>query len=538
MKKRILLPFLFFLFASALQAQVIVPVRETEGDQPTRDESVIVKDTLKNPPSSGTNTGSGPTTVTPSGSDSGTPSGSGTQTGSGQQTAPSGNKNTTTVSSSVFSTPPPHLDGIIAVIGGQIVKQSDFESACQQFKDEGYTITDSLRGAVMEQLMLKKLLIQQAQHDSIEVTEAEIDGETDRRMRYFLMQFKSQKAFEEFYGKTTEAFKFELHDQVKELLLAQRMQQKITQNVTVSPADINNWFNSQNPDSLPLINSEVEIGQIIIAPPINPVIKEYVRQNLSDIRTRIVTGKLDFCDAARIYSKDPGSANNCGQYENIRRGTFVPEFDAVSFNLKEGDISEPFETAFGFHIVQLIARRGEEVTIRHILLDIPPAPEDLRACKMKLDSVLNLIRMDTLTFCEAAAKYSTDADSKFSCGLILNPQTGTSRIDVDMLGEIDPDPQFPIVVNSMKVGEITYAQPCLTRDGKQAYRILWLKSRTKPHRANLKDDYQLIQDMTLQFKQEEAINAWVRKRLASTYVHIREDFRNYNYRYPWMAYMK
>lgn len=433
---------------------------------------------------------------------------------------------------------PPHLDRIIAVIGGQIVKQSDFENACQQFQDNGIPVTDSVRGAVMEQLMLKKLLIQQAQRDSVEVTEAEIDGETDRRMRYFLTQFKSEKDFESFYGKTVDAFKFELHDEVRDLLLAQRMQGKITQNVTVSPADINNWFNSQPTDSLPLINSEVEIGQIVIVPAPNPEIKAYVRQNLADIRARIISGKLKFEDAVRAYSKDPGSVNNGGCYENIRRGTFVPEFDAVSFNLKEGEISEPFETNYGFHIVKLVARRGEEVTICHILLDIPPAPDDLRACKVKLDSVLTLIRKDSMTFCEAAAKFSTDDESKYSCGLMLNPQTGTSHIDVEMLGQMDPDPQFPIIVNSMKVGEMTYAQPCLTRDGKQGYRILWLKSRSKPHRANLKDDYQLIQDMTLQSKQDAAIDAWVRKRLTGTYVRINEDFHKYAYRYPWIAYMK
>jgi peptidyl-prolyl cis-trans isomerase SurA len=430
------------------------------------------------------------------------------------------------------------VDRIVAVIGSQIVKESDVESGISQFRKAGLPIDDSLRGEVMEQLMLKKLLVQQAKHDSIEVTESEVEGETDRRMRYFLMQFKSDEEFAAFYGKTVESFKYELHDQVKELLLAQRMQGQITANIEVSPADVQAWFAAQNPDSLPLIDAEVEVGQIVIVPPPNQEIKDYTRANLEDIRQRILAGKLDFCAAARAYSKDPGSVNNCGIYENVRRGTFVPEFDAVSFSLKEGELSAPFETDFGFHIVRLISRKGEEVTIQHILLDIPAAPEDLRACKMKLDTVLSLIRIDSINFCEAASKYSTDADTKYNCGLISNPQTGTSRIDLEILGQIDPDPQFPINVNNMKVGDYLGPQPCLTRDSKQGYRLLFLKSRTKPHRANLIDDYQLIQDMALQDKQQKAIDTWVRKKLATTYLRIDPDYRIYNYEYPWLTYLK
>lgn len=430
------------------------------------------------------------------------------------------------------------VDRIVAVIGSQIVKESDVANGLDQFRSAGLPVTDSVRGAVVDQLLFKKLLVQQANHDSVTVTESEINGETDRRMRYFLMQFKSDKDFEQFYGKTVDAFKFELHDQVKELLLAQRMQASITQSVLISPAEVNAWFNSRPADSLPFINSQVEIGQIIIVPPVNQELKENTRETLLDIRQQILLGKLTFCAAAAAYSKDPGSANNCGQYENVRRGTFVPEFDAVCFSLKEGEISMPFETEYGFHIVKLIARRGEEVTIQHILLDIPASPDDLRACKVRLDSVLRLIRLDSLDFCGAAAKYSQDDETKYSCGLMVNPETGTTRIDVDQLGQYDPDPQFPIIINNMKVGQMSAPQPCMTRNGKQGYRILYLKSRSQPHRANLKDDYQLIQDLALQEKQNKALDAWVRKKLSTTYVRIDADYRRYNYHYPWLQYMQ
>ncbi len=430
------------------------------------------------------------------------------------------------------------VDKVIGVVGNQIVKESEVQNAYEQAKTAGLTMSDSLTGAVYDQLMFKKLLVSGAIHDSLDVTEAEITGETDRRMRYFLTQFKSDKEFEAFYGKTTDAFKFELHDQVRDLLLAQKMQQKITADITVSPSEVLAYFNRQVPDSLPYINAEVELGQIVIVPPVNQELKEYTRQSLEEIRQRVLKGTLKFCDAVNIYTEDPGSKENCGTYENVRRGTFVPEFDAICFSLKEGETSEVFETDYGFHFVQLITRKGEEVTIRHILKTIPTAPEDLKKCKTKLDSIQGLIRKDTMDFCKAAALFSMDADTKYNCGLFMNPETGITRIDVDLLGQLDPDPQFPLLVNQMKVGAMSAPMPCLTRDGKQGYRILLLRTRTEPHRANLKDDYQLIQDMALYEKQDIALKHWVAKRLASTYVRVDPAYQKFHYSYPWMEFAK
>ncbi len=430
------------------------------------------------------------------------------------------------------------VDKIIGVVGTQIVKESEVQNAYEQFKTAGIPITDSVTGVVYDQLMFKKLLVSQAIHDSLDATEAEITGETDRRMRYFLTQFKSDKDFEAFYGKTVESFKFELHDQVKELLLAQKMQSAITSDITVSPSEVKAFYNRQKQDSLPYINAEVELGQIVIVPPVNPELKEYTRQSLEDIRQRVLKGTLKFCDAVNIYTEDPGSKANCGGYDDVRRGTFVPEFDAVCYSLKEGETSEVFETDYGFHFVQLLSRKGELISIRHILRTVPASPEDLRACKVRLDSIQGLIRKDSMNFCKAAAKFSMDDDTKYNCGLFMNPETGITRIDVDLLGQLDPDPQFPLMVTQMKVGAMSAPQPCMTRDGKPGYRIVLLRSRTEPHRANLKDDYQLIQDMALQEKQNAAVDEWVKKRLATTYVRVDESYKKYNFNYPWLTYVK
>ncbi|MCA6364488.1 MAG: peptidylprolyl isomerase [Bacteroidetes bacterium] len=426
------------------------------------------------------------------------------------------------------------IDRVVAVVGDQIVKESEVENVLLQYAREGVTITDSVRSSVLEQLLFQKLLVSQALHDSLTVSESEIQQEMDLRMRYYLQSFGSVEAFEKFYGKTVDAFKFELHDKVRDLLLAKRMQQQITQNVTVSPVDVKDYFSSQPQDSLPFISSTVEVGQIVVSPPVNPEILEYTRLETENIRNKVIKGEIDFCAAAALYSQDPGSAQKCGTYENIRRGSFVPEFEALMFTLKEGETSPVFKTDFGFHFLQVISRKGDEVTVRHILRVIPTLPEDLRNCKVRLDSIMRFVRLDSLTFCEAAARFSTDDESKYSCGLILNPITGNSRIDVELLGQLDPDPNFPITVNQMKVGAFSAPMLTLTRQSKEAYRVLWLKSRSEPHRANLKDDYQMIQDLTLQKKQDEALNKWVDKKLATTYIRISPDYRNTSFRFSWL----
>lgn len=430
------------------------------------------------------------------------------------------------------------VDRIVAVVGNQIVKESDIMAAYEPYRADGIEMSDSLRGMLLEDLMVSKLLKQQAIHDSIVVADADVDNELDRRMRYYVAQLGSREAFEKFYGKSVEAYKYELRGRTRDLIMIQRMQSQIVGNLSVSPQEVKDYYNKLNPDSVPLINSQVEVGQIVIVPPVNQELKEFTRKELENIRQQIIAGKLDFCVAAASHSDDPGSKFNCGKYENIRRGTFVPEFDAVSFRLKEGEISEVFETDFGFHFVRLISRRGEEVTIQHILKSIPVAPSDLQKSKVRLDSIMRAVRQDSIKFCEAAARFSSDESSKFACGLILNPITGTSKIDMDILGDIDPNPDFPIIVGAMKVGSYSAAHACYTMDGKQGYRVLWLKSRSEPHKANLKDDYQLIQDMALEKKQDAKMRTWIMSKLPYTYVRIADTDRNHKFTYPWLDYAK
>lgn len=426
------------------------------------------------------------------------------------------------------------VDRVVAVVGSGMIKESEVENALLQYQHIDSTLGDHSRGAVLEELMLEKMMVSQAKRDSIKVTDAEVDQEIDRRMRFYLQQFGSEKDFEAFYGKSVEAFKIELNDKVRDQLLAQKMKQKVTGDIQVSPSEVLQYFNAIPLDSLPYINAEIEAGQVVIKPTVNPELKEYTKQQLIKLRGRIMKGEIDFCTAAASYSQDPGSANNCGKYEHVTRGMFVPEFDAVMFRMKEGEISDVVETPFGYHIIELLARRGEEVDIRHILMMPPVTPADMNKAKDKLDSIANLIAIDSMTFCQAAAKFSQDDDTKYNCGLLMNPATGSTHIETADLSQVDPNPNFLLLINDMKVGEVSKPVPMQTRDAHQAYRIVYLKGRTTPHVASLKEDYQRIQDAALQTKQNKALHDWVMKRMPSTYVRINDDYLKYSYTYPWI----
>lgn len=421
------------------------------------------------------------------------------------------------------------IEKIVAVVGSNIVMQSELETQYIQRIGEGNSETTKCK--ILEELLYQKLLLESAQRDSLEVSDAQVESELERRLRFYIAQFGSEEKFVEFYGKSVEAFKSELKEKIKDLLLAQTMQGKITNGVSVTPSEVRTYFTNILADSLPLINAEVEIGQIVKKPFISSEAKTEAKKKIEEIRQRILKGE-NFSTLAVLYSEDPGSSKNGGEYKNIQRGMFVPEFDAVAFRLKEKEISEVFETAYGYHIMQLIERKGEMVDIRHILISPHVSPIDIQNAKLFLDSIYTLIAKDSISFSDAAGKFSDDEESKNNGGLIVNPQTGTTKFAMDEIGQLDPTLVFSI--DKMKVGNISTALSMTTKDAKQAYRLVYLKSRTEPHRANLKDDYQRIQSVVLMEKQQKVINDWIKKKLLSTYVKITEDFKDCKFDNKWV----
>lgn len=399
-----------------------------------------------------------------------------------------------------------------------------------QYTNQGNPPDSNARCMILEELLFHKLLLNQAQLDSVEVTDSQVESEIDRRIRYFIHQIGSQEKLEEHYQKSINQIKEDFRDLIKEQLLTQSMQGKITADVKVTPADVRAYFNTIPTDSLPFISAEVEIGQIVKKPKVNEEAKQIARDEAEELRQRILNGE-GFEAIAVMYSDDPGSATNGGDLGFFERGQMVPEFDVVAFRLKGTAVSEVFETQFGFHFMQLITRRGEKVNVRHILIQPKVSQEDMNMAKYFLDSIYHLIMLDSMKFADAAQRFSEDEESRNNGGLILNAQTGSTVFDMESIGQIDPT-LFREIEN-MKPGDIANPAPMKTNDGKQAFRILMLKTMTEPHRANLKDDYQKIQNMALNIKQSQIIGEWIAQKITSTHIRVDEEYIKCEFDQKW-----
>jgi peptidyl-prolyl cis-trans isomerase SurA len=296
--------------------------------------------------------------------------------------------------------------------------------------------------------------------------------------------------------------------------------------VTVTPSEVRSFYKDIPKDSLPLINSEVELIQIVKKPPINPEERERIRNKLLELRKRVLGGE-SFATLAILYSEDPGSAKSGGELGFVGRGELYPEFEAVAFNLKEGEVSDILETEAGFHIIQMIERRGDYINVRHILLQPKVSPLDLMKAKNELDSIAGLIEEGKYTFEESVAEFSDDP-SKNNGGLLINPNTGTSVFGADEL-----DPKVFFVIDKLEVGEISAPVPFKTDDNKDAYRILYLKKRTEPHKANLKDDYDKIQMWALEQKKQEVIQDWVAVKIDKTFIKISDSYKDCEFANNW-----
>jgi peptidyl-prolyl cis-trans isomerase SurA len=408
-------------------------------------------------------------------------------------------------------------DKIIAVLGENIVLQSDIDGQFAQYIAQGYANKPELKCQILESLITQKLLQNQAQLDSIEVGEGQVEDELNRRLNYFISQIGSQEKLEQFLGKSVIEFKSDLRDDVRSVIMAQNMQSQITRGVTITPNEIKNFYDKIPVDSLPYFNKEVQLAVIVKKPEISLASKTEAKAKLEELRARVANGE-DFATLAILYSQD-GSAKSGGELGFVGRGALVKAFEAVAFKLKPGELSQIVETEFGFHIVQLVERRGEQVNVRHILIKPSTKSSDLKKAKSDLDSLYTLLIANELKFIDAAAKYSDDDATKRNGGMMQNAQDGSTKIPTDQL-----DPNLYFAIENLKVGEI--AQPTLFTlpSGEQAYRILQFISKTEPHRANLKDDYQKIQQAALSSKQNKTMEEWFDKKRASTFIKISEDF--------------
>ncbi len=423
---------------------------------------------------------------------------------------------------------PQVIDRVVAVVGQNIILQSDIEAQYMQLRLQGgiQGSASSIRCEILEDLMFRKLMLNQAEMDSITVTDEQVNSEVDRLVRYFISQLGSQENLEKYYKKSMPEIKEELFRMRKDQMLEEQVQQAMLANVEVTPAEVRKCYYDIPNDSIPMVNSKYEIAHIVKKPTITLEQKLEVKDRLYKMRKRILDGER-FSTLALLYSEDPGSAKKGGELGFHGRGEFAPEFEAAAFNLRDGEISEVVETEFGFHIIQMIERRGEFVNVRHILLTVKVSPESLQKAYDELDSIARLIRNDSITFDEAVRKFS-DEDDKISGGVLVNPNTGSTLFDASEL-----DQQVSYTINRMQVGQLSEPVPMRTNENKDAYRLLYLKRKTAPHKANLKDDYTLIRDWAMQQKREEIINKWIANKSQKAYIKVIDDFRECDFMFDW-----
>ncbi len=420
------------------------------------------------------------------------------------------------------------IDKIVATVGQNEILYSEIENQYMQYIMQGYTSDGgAIRCQIFEEILFAKLLLNQAQLDSIEISDEQVESELDQRLNYFISQIGSQEKLEKYYNKTILAIKTDLRTTIHEQMLSERVKSDITQSVKITPSEVRIFFNDIPKDSIPLIPSEYKYSHIIVMPEVLPEEKAYARNKLEGIRKRIVDGQ-EFSSMARMYSEDPGSSIKGGELGDFGRGMMAPEFEAVAFSLQPGELSEIVETEFGYHIIKLIKRKGDFINVRHILIETKVSPVSLKLAKERLDSVYHLIEEGTITFEEAALRYSID-DSKFSGGVALNPQTGGSVFNGE---SIDKDLFFKL--DKMNVGEILPATMFLRERTKKAFRIVKLDKRTKPHKANLQTDYDKIQNIALENKKREEVGRWITEKANKTYININDaSLKSCNYTYEW-----
>lgn len=420
------------------------------------------------------------------------------------------------------------IDKVVAVVGQNIILQSDIENQYLQYRLQGGIKgnASSIRCRILEDLLFQKLMLNQAEMDSITVTDEQVDNTVESKLRYFISQIGSQEKLEKYYDKSISDIKYELHKIVKDQLLVEQVQQKIISNVSITPAEVREFFRTIPKDSIPIINAEYEVAQLVKKPPVTLDEKLAVKDRLYQMRKRILDGER-FSTLALLYSEDQVSAKKGGELGFQGRGELVPEFEVAAFNLRDGEISEVVETEYGFHIIQMIERRGDYVNVRHILLTVKVAAEALETAYNQLDSIADLIKKDSLTFKEAVKLYS-DEDDKVSGGLLINPNTGSTLFQAE---ELDQE-VAPYIMN-LKVGEISRPVPMKTAKGKEAYRLLMLVRKTTPHKANLKDDYDVIQNWALQRKRQESAEKWIMSKAKKAYIKIDEDYQDCDFQYNW-----
>lgn len=419
------------------------------------------------------------------------------------------------------------IDEVIAVVGDNPILQSDVEFQYQQAMMQGSNFQGDLKCHIFEQLLLQNLLLEQAKLDSIEVSENMVIMTVDRQINEFISRAGSREKLEEWLNKPIHQIKREQRVIVRNQMLTQQMQGTITDDVKVTPAEIRAFYRKTPEDSLPMVAAQFEVQQITVFPKIEVDETERVKSRLREFQRQVSEGR-DFATLAVLYSEDQGTAARGGELGFMSRSELVPEFAQVAFNMQEpGRVSKIVESEFGLHIIQLIERQGDRVNVRHILLRPKAKPEAVEEAQQRADSIAHLIRGDSISFEEAALRFSMDKDTRINGGLMINPYNQSTKFEIQHISA-----GINRQMENMAIGDVS--DPFMLKDerlGKDYFAVVKLKSKTEPHRANLKDDYQLIQTILENQKREDIFHKWIVRKQQDTYISISPNWINCQYEF-------
>lgn len=412
-------------------------------------------------------------------------------------------------------------DKIIAQVGDKIILRSDIINAIADYKRQGQenSLPPNPECAFLEGQLIQKSLVIQAERDSLVVGEDEIDAALDNQIRGFIREYGSQQVLEEIAGKTIYQIKEDFRQNFKERKQAEQMRSKILENVKMTPNEVKAYFDLIPKDSLAFYESELELTQVVITPKANKDVDEYIIKQLYDYKKQVEAGQKKFEQLAKLFSEDPGSKENGGQY-NVNRNDKIwdPAFFSAVFKLKEGQISSVIKSKFGYHIIQLVSRSGDDAVIRHILKVPPVTDEEINIAKAKLDTVRGYIVNKQISIGEAVTHFSDDENSKFNGGQIQG-RDGSTFLSIDQL-----DKDLVLAIKDLNIGDCSKPQFYTDERGRKLVRIVYLKTRTSPHRENLKDDYNKIAQRVLETKKQKKLELWFKEHLPTYYILIDKEF--------------
>jgi peptidyl-prolyl cis-trans isomerase SurA len=415
------------------------------------------------------------------------------------------------------------VDKVVAKVGDEYVLLSEVEEQFSYAKEQRKDLPDAYRCQILDQLLVTKLLVAQSKIDSLYPKDDELETQLTARFEKILDYMGgNEQQFIDYYGQTPSVMKESMRDDMRDQIMGDKMKAKVLADVTVTPSEVREFFKNIPKDSLPYFNQEVEISEIVLKAKASDLQKKLAKDKLEDIRNQIVSGKVLFEDLAKKFSQDPGSGREGGDLGWTKRGKFVPEFEAAAYKLDVGQISEVFESEFGFHFIQLIDRRGNTIHTRHILIKPEIMDDDYRLARHILDSVRLLLVKDSMLFSYAVKTFGDKSTQSFhNDGRMTNPASGNNTFETR---DLEPDTYFAI--DTMKVKSISSPIEVSLPTGEKYYRILKLGSKTVPHKANLLQDYSKIQSATIEQKKSTALVKWIERRALSTYVQIDPLYRS------------